>query len=104
MQVTITLNHLVLILFCGFLLGIVLYAVQIYKKIRKELSITAAKFFRYQGRLFQIEQQMESIAVNVQYMREEAAGKNTGSLQAPGSRHGMKFSGCLAKLTKALIC
>jgi hypothetical protein len=71
MQITIALNHLVIIIFCGFLLGIALYAVQIYRKICKELSVTAAKISRFQNRFAHIEELMESIAVNVRYMRED---------------------------------
>jgi hypothetical protein len=104
MQVTITLNHLILIIVCGFLFGIVLYAVQIYKAICKELSTAATKITHYQGRLTHIEEQLESIAVNVQYIREASAGENTGSLQASVLRHGMKLSDCLTKIKKALIC
>jgi hypothetical protein len=102
MQVTITLNHLIIIIFCGFLLGIALYAVQIYRKICKELSVTAAKFSHFQSRLTHVEELMESVAVNVRYMREESAGENTSSLRAAGLLHGMKLSDCLTELKKAL--
>ncbi len=73
MQVTITLNHLLILLFCGFLLVFLLYALQLYKNFWKELLMIAAKISHYQERIEKIEGQMESIAANIQHIREGAA-------------------------------
>ena len=73
MQVTITLSHLLILLFCGFLLAFLLYALQLCKNFWKELLMTAAKISHYQGRIEKIEGQMESIAANIQHIKEGAA-------------------------------
>ena len=102
MQVTITLNHLLAVLLCGFLLAVILYGLHIYKNIGKELSLTAAKISRYQARLEKIEQQMASFAVTFQYMKEKATGKSTIAAEASEAHQCRNLSDCFAEIKKLL--
>ncbi len=76
MQVTITLSDMLILLFCGFLLAILLYVLQLFKNFLKELSVTTAKISRYQGHITNIEGQMECIAENIQCIKESAAKRH----------------------------
>ncbi len=102
MQVTITLNHLLIIIICIFFLAIILYGLQICKNISKELSIIAARISHYQGRLANIEEQMASVAVDVQDMKAEVTGKRIVGTKRSGTPRCGNLSGYLAELKKIL--
>ncbi len=104
MQVTVTLNHLLLFILGGFFVAIVLYALQLYKNIGRELSVTAVKISQYQGRIANIEGQMESIAANVQYIEEEVAGQSATTITSKtrGSYHCRNVAECFAEIKNAL--
>jgi hypothetical protein len=61
MQVTITLNHLIMLIFFGLMLGIVLYALHVYKKISKELSAITTKISPCRDRISSITKRIETI-------------------------------------------
>jgi uncharacterized protein YoxC len=52
----------------GFMLAIVLYVLQIYKKISKELSAITSTISPFQGRVTAIAEQLETITLNMQYL------------------------------------
>jgi uncharacterized protein YoxC len=68
MQVTITLNHLIILIICLIMLVIVLYILQIYKKISKELSAISSIISPFQNRITSIAKQQETITLNVQHL------------------------------------
>lgn len=68
MQVTITLNHLIILIVCGSILAIVLYIFGVYKKISKELSSIASTISPFQDRITSIAERLEIITHNRQYL------------------------------------
>ena len=69
MQVIITLNHLIILIICGFMLAIVLYILRAYKKINKELSAITATISPFQDRAAAIAERVDTIKLNIQYLR-----------------------------------
>jgi hypothetical protein len=72
MQVTITLNHLLILLFLGLFGWVALYALLIYKKINMELSAAGKKISLYKERISHIEEQLKSITASVECVKAEA--------------------------------
>ena len=68
MQVTITLNHLIILMVLGLLLAIILYILGIYKKISKEISAIASAISPFQTRVTSIAERLETITLNMQYL------------------------------------
>jgi len=68
MQVTITLNHLIILIMSGFMLAIVLYVLQICKKIGKDLSAISSTISPFQNRVTSIAERLEIITLNMQYL------------------------------------
>lgn len=68
MQITITLNHLIMLVICGFMLAIVLYVLAVYRKINKELSTITSTISPFQDRVTSIAEQLETITLNMQHL------------------------------------
>jgi hypothetical protein len=75
MQVTLTLNHLIILLFCGLLVIIIVYALQLYLGINKEIAAIAARITRFRERMSGAVEQMQQSATDFQSISEEAVGK-----------------------------
>jgi uncharacterized protein YoxC len=68
----------------GFMLAIVLYVLQIYKKISKELSAMSSTISPFQNRVTSIAEQLETITLNMQYLNSiwtEWTGRDKCCLQ-----------------------
>jgi hypothetical protein len=99
MQVTITLNHLLILLFLGLFGGVALYALLIYKKINRELSVAGKKISLYRERLSHIEEQLKSITASVEYVKAEAGKDRAGRSEDPCT---MNLLNSLAMFKEAL--
>lgn len=68
MQFTITLNHLIILIICGSILTIALFAFQAYKKISKALSAIILTVSPFQDRVNSIAERLEIVTLNMQYL------------------------------------
>lgn len=68
MQFTITLNHLIILIICGSMLAIAIYAFQAYKKISTTLSAIVLTVSPFQDRVNSIAERMETVTLNMQYL------------------------------------
>lgn len=68
MQVTITLNTLIILLICGFMAAIALCILGVYKKISKEISAITSTISPFQDRVTSIAERLDTITLNMQYL------------------------------------
>jgi len=101
MQVTLTLNHFIIMFFCGILVIIIVYALQIYKNINEELSAITARITRFQERISRAAEKMQQSAADFQCISEEFTGKRA-SCRKKNDRCAIGISESIADFKEAL--
>ena len=75
MQITLTLNHFIMLFFSGLLAIIIIYAVQNYKSINKDISAITARISGIRERISRVAEKMQQAAADLQSISEALTGK-----------------------------
>ena len=71
MQITLTLDHLLIFIFCGFFLGIIFYVFVSYRKICQNISLAVGLLKRFHAHICRISKQVDDIMLHVEYMKTD---------------------------------